>query len=228
MAEQLVFSLVDDEPPRFANFAAGPNDEAVALLEAAASRRAGESIVLWGGEGAGKSHLLQAFVAAAAAAGARARFFAQASDVDDAALADDAIDAVAVDDIDRADEAAQARLFTLFNALRGRGGAFVASSRTAPARLALRDDLRTRLGWGLVLEIRVLGDADKPRALAAYARGRGFALTDEAIDWLLVHGRRDMRSLTRALASIDRYSLAQRRAVSLPLLREWLAAQALR
>src|SRR5690606_18286316 len=89
-------------------------------------------------------------------------------------------------------------------------------------RLALRDDLRTRLAWGLAYEIVPLADADKPAALAAYARARGFALAGEVIAYLLAHGRRDMRSLVATLAALDRRSLALKRPVTVPLLREWM------
>ena len=67
-----------------------------------------------------------------------------------------------------------------------------------------------------------LSDDEKPAALAAYARARGFSLADDVIGYLLAHGRRDMRTLVATLAALDRRSLAQKRPVTLPLLREWL------
>jgi DnaA family protein len=78
------------------------------------------------------------------------------------------------------------------------------------------------LGWGLVYELIPLADADKPAALAAYARGRGFRLADEVIDYLLAHGRRDMGALVGALAALDRHSLANKRPITVPMLRAWL------
>jgi len=220
LAEQLVFALVEAEPPTFANFVAGPNAETIAALARAASARGGEAITLWGAEGAGKSHLLRAFVAAAADAGRSAHYVAAPADADAA----DAAECVAIDQVDRADADAEARLFTLFNAVRAREGQWVAAMRLPAARSALRDDLRTRLGWGLTFEVRALDDADKPGALMAYARQRGFELGDDVIAYLLAHGRRDMRSLTATLAALDRYSLSTRRAVSVSLLRDWMAS----
>ena len=67
-----------------------------------------------------------------------------------------------------------------------------------------------------------LADADKPAALAAYARARGFRLADEVIDYLLAHGRRDMPALIGALAALDRHSLATKRPITIPMLRSWL------
>lgn len=219
--EQLVLELVSPEPPAFRTFVVGRNAEAVAALErAAAGTLAERGIVLWGASGAGKSHLLAASVEAAARHGRRAIHWASPAEVDPDAELGGAL--VAVDDVDRADADATARLFTLYNALADRGGTFVAASGLPPARLALRDDVRTRLSWGLVLEVVPLADDEKPAALAAYARSRGFALSDEVIVYLLAHGRRDMRALVATLAALDRASLAQKRAVTVPLLRDWL------
>jgi DnaA family protein len=88
--------------------------------------------------------------------------------------------------------------------------------------MPLRDDLRTRLGWGLVFELVPLADADKPAALAAFANARGFRLEEDAIGYLLAHGRRDMGSLVGALIALDRRSLALQRPITIPLIREWL------
>jgi DnaA family protein len=220
VAEQLVFELVAPEPPTFANFVAGRNAEAVRALERAATGTFPETgIVLWGPPGAGKSHLVAATVAAARAAGRPAMRCAAPSqwpsDAERGAL-------VAIDDLGSADAAAQARLFTLYNALREQGGTLVGAAEVPPARLPFRDDVRTRLAWGLAYEIVPLADDEKPAALAAYARSRGFALDGEVIAYLLAHGRRDMQALVATLAALDRRSLALKRPVTVPLLREWM------
>lgn len=219
--EQLVFELVEPEPPAFRTFVAGRNGEAVASLERAAVGALAEtSIVLWGPPGAGKSHLLSATVAAATVAGRPASYCASPANLGREAPAPGTL--VAVDEVGAADAEGQARLFTLYNTLRERGGTLVVAADAPPARLPLRDDVRTRLSWGLVYEIVPLADAEKPAALAAYARSRGFALSDDVIVYLLAHGRRDMRTLVGTLAALDRRSLAQKRPVTVPLLREWL------
>jgi DnaA family protein len=133
---------------------------------------------------------------------------------------------VCVDAIDTADENAQARLFTLYNALAAARGHLVGAAHRAPAQLALRDDLRSRLAHGLVYEIAGLADADKAEALAAYAAERGFRLSAEVIDYLLAHGRRDMATLVATLGALDRHSLASKRPITVPLLREWMERRA--
>jgi DnaA family protein len=98
----------------------------------------------------------------------------------------------------------------------------LAAASVAPARLTLRDDLRTRLAHGLVYEIAALADHDKAQALCAYAAERGFRLSTDVIDYLLAHGRRDMATLVTTLAALDRHSLAAKRPITVPLLREWM------
>jgi DnaA family protein len=216
-AEQLILDLARPEAPTFANFVADANREAVAALSALADGTLPHpGLLVWGGSGGGKTHLLHA---ATAAARDRGRFVVErvvgAGDVRPGML-------VVVDDVHAFAPNPQAALFTLVNALASAGGQWLAASHVPPMRMPLRDDLRTRLALGLVLEIRPLADADKPAALAAYARERGFHLSDDVIVYLLAHGRRDMKSLVATLAALDRRSLAMKRNVTVPLLREWL------
>jgi DnaA family protein len=225
--EQLVFDLAAPEPPSFANFVAGSNHEVVAALVALAGGARGDvSLLLWGGAGTGKTHLLRATIGAAAARGAQAQFFAAPGALqgaDPERLARSAL--VAVDAIDTATPPAQALLFTLYNALNAGGGRLVVASRSPLAALALREDVRTRLGAGLVYELAPLADDDKPAALAAYARERGFTVPADVIAYLLAHGRRDMATLLRVLSALDRHSLATKRPLTVPLLRDWLRGE---
>ena len=219
--EQLTLELAASEPPVFANFVGRTNEEAVTALRRFAGGDLGETgIVLWGAPGSGKTHLLRAAVAAAESAGRPARYFAHPALAEATPFAHRAL--ICVDDVDAADATAQARLFTLYNALAMSAGQLAAAARAAPARLHLRDDLRTRLAHGLVYEILVLADADKRDALTAYASERGFRLPLDVIDYLLVHGRRDMPTLVATIAALDRYSLAAKRPITVPLLREWM------
>jgi len=223
--EQLILELMEPEPPAFDNFVAGPNREAVATLRRLASGDLPETgVLIWGPAGVGKSHLLKAVTALAVGAGRPARYVADPAKLLSMSALSSAI--VCIDAIDQADAFAQGALFTLYNALVASGGHLVAAADAAPARLELRDDLRTRLAHGLVYEIAALRDADKAQALAGFAADRGFRLAREVIDYLLSHGRRDMATLVATLAALDRHSLAAKRPITVPLLREWMQRQA--
>ena len=85
-----------------------------------------------------------------------------------------------------------------------------------------REDLRSRLAWGLVYEVKPLTDAERATYLRAEAARRGLRLADDVVTYLLIHVRRDMGSLGAILDHLDRTSLEQQRAVTLPLVREAL------
>lgn len=216
MPRQLIFELAGDAAPSFDNFLVGQNAELVAHLRAlAANTLAERAVVVWGATGSGKSHLLAAAVASFTGPAHRVRHAAPPTQVDAAAL-------YAVDDVDTADAGDQANLFTLYNACRECGARLLMTAGTPPLQTRLRDDLRTRIGWGLVLELKPLADADKPAALAAYAEQHGFRLGNEVIAFLLSHVRRDMATLMSTLRALDRYSLSTKRPVTVPLVRELL------
>jgi DnaA family protein len=225
--QQLVFDLVAPEPPTFANFVPGRNAEALgALARFAAGGGEETGLLVWGEPGAGKTHLLRAAVAEATMRGRPAAYVGDPGALgamDPDALARQAL--VAVDAIDSAGPDAQAKAFTLYNTLRASRGSLLAASGVPPAYLTLREDLRTRLGWGLVYEVVPLTDAEKPAALEGYARQRGMRLGEGVVEYLLLHGRRDMAWLTASLAALDRHSLAAKRPLTVPLLRQWLQRQ---
>src|SRR3954447_9167712 len=194
--EQLVFELAAAEPPLLSNFLAGRNAEVAAAIPGFVTGRTGETgLFLWGAPGAGKTHLLRAAHALAEQEGCRSAYFASPAAIDDGRAMSGLTDVVLVDRIDEADEIASARLFTVYNALKERGGRFMATSGTPPAAIAMREDLRTRLGWGLVYEVFTLRDEEKTAAVQACALQRGFSLGDDVLEYWMRHGRRDMPSL---------------------------------
>jgi DnaA family protein len=221
--QQLTFELAPPESPGFDNFLPGRNVEACAALERFARGEAGEpGMLLWGAPGVGKSHLLAAAADAAQRAGRYARHLISPELAPAAAPELGAL--IAVDEVHRASPSAQGNLFTLYNALAATGGQLVVASATPPAQLALRPDLRTRLTHGLVYEIVALEDDAKPAALARYAAAHGFRLDEGVIAYLLAHYPRDMGSLLRTLRALDRHSLAAKRPITVPFVRETLGA----
>ena len=194
MTRQLALPISPAPEPTLENFVPGANAELLARLRALAAGELAESVLyLWGEPGSGRSHLL--------AASARPGL------------------AVA-DDVERLNAAGQIALFNAINAARDAGGTVLAAGNAPPAQLALREDLKSRLAWGLVYQVKPLTDAEKALTLHGEAARRGLRLSDEVVWYLLTHVRRDLHSLIALLDRIDRASLEQRRAVTLPLVRE--------
>lgn len=227
--KQLVFDLGRPFVPTFANFIGEANAEAVAVLQQVAAGRApGQVVYLWGSAGGGKSHLLQAAVTEGERAGLLVRRIdgrvpsheAPRDDVPRHDVLPGTL--LQLDHVDEMTAAAQAAAFTLFNATRDSAGAVVAAGRVPPARLPIREDLRTRLSWGLAFEVVPATDDEKRLAIASAAGERGIAIDADVVTYLLHHGPRDLPSLLAAVAALDRLSLASRRGVTVPLVREWL------
>src|SRR5262245_7011166 len=129
---QLPLEISQPAAPSLDNFVAGANAEPLATVRALAAGTLNETIVyLWGERGSGRTHLLHA-----------------------AARANSAL--VVADDVQSLDAPAQQALFVAINAAREGGPRVLAAGATAPAQLSLREDLRTRLGWGLVYQLKPL------------------------------------------------------------------------
>jgi DnaA regulatory inactivator Hda len=223
---QLTLDLGTPPPSTFDNFHIGANAELVARLrglDAAlmAGPIADRTFYVWGEPGNGRSHLLQAL--AYEAPPGHVRYLGPQSAL--AAFTFDArVTIYAIDDCDSLSGAQQIALFNLFNEVRAYPGcALVATGNAPPMGLSVREDLRTRLGWGLVFHLAPLSDEGKAAILKLAARERGIALADDVPAYLLTHFRRDMPSLMGLLDALDRFSLEQKRAVTLPLLRTMLA-----
>lgn len=224
---QIPLDLNAAEPASLDNYVAGSNGEALALLRALAGPDLAarpRSLYLWGDPGSGKSHLLDALAAALGEAAIRLGPASPLADFE----ADPTGRIAIVDDCDLLDAPRQEAAFHLYNrVLAAPPAAFVAAGSQPPLGLALRDDLRTRLGWGVVLRLALLSDDEKADALRRAARGRGLALPDELIHYLLTHRSRDIRWLLRLLDALDRFALERKRAITLPLLREFENAEPL-
>ena len=226
---QLLLNLEAPKPPTLASFVSGRNAEVAALLTALEGAHASGTaldlgqrfIYLWGERAAGKSHLLQALAAASDSRLIVADTLPEES-VEATFAFDASVRLYLIDDCDRLTPAAQIAAFALFNQVRDNGGALVASGALPPAHLTLREDLRTRLGWGLIYHLHELTDGEKIDALCRNAEQRALRLSPGVLPYLMTHFQRDMRSLSAMLDALDRYSLETQRPITLPLLRSLL------
>lgn len=215
---QLLLGITPEWNPTLENFVAGRNAELLTVLRhALAGKQSERSLYIWGESGSGKSHLLHAAVGQALASGQKA-IYLHARMPEAAEL--EAMQVVAVGGVEALDELAQIALFALYNRMRENGGVLLVSGASAPAHLQLRDDLRTRLGWGLVYQVQALSEDEKAQALNQHAQARGFNLPHEVTQYLLRHGRRDLPSLLGVLDALDVHCLRLKRAPSVPLLKE--------
>lgn len=221
---QIPLDLHRIEAPSLENFVVGRNGEVLAqmrLLREGAALAGAALVYLWGEPGCGKTHLLQALKGAQRVLGADSPLDAFAPE---ALGADGVPSIVAIDDCERLDDEHQQRAFQLINHARARHGTtVVAAGAQPPLALALRDDLRTRLGSGLVYRLQLLSDDEKAAVLNRIASERGVAISSDVVPWLITHTSRDIRALLRLFDALDRHAFERKRAITLPLLRELAA-----
>ena len=225
MAQQLILDILPPPEPTLANLIVGENAAVVAAVKAL---KTGQTLYLWGSEGCGRTHLLKA-----ASQHHQGVYFAahQAKDLQARLDQDTAMPpCVAIDDAHRLDEQDASAVFRLYNRWREEASGvhafrLILAGDRAPMQLQLREDLRTRLGWGSVYRLFALSDTEKFTALTVNARERGTPLSADVVHWLLAHGSRDIRELFGWLEALEKYALARHRSLTLPLLKTMLAVE---
>ena len=200
--KQLLLDIQPQALPTITNFVVGKNAEAMHSLNQALSGDASTRFIyFWGAAGSGKSHLLQAAKIVAA---------------------EKNLPLICADDVHLLNEEAQIRLFDTYNQIRAGEGILFAAGNAAPNQMGLRDDLATRLAWGLTYQMHPLSDEEKAQALKNHAAARGMKLPDEVIDYCLRYLRRDLPNLMATLEALDEWSLTEKKPVTVPLLRKLL------
>ena len=213
---------------RFASFVAGRNVEVATLLDGppAAMPRV---TWIWGREGTGKTHLLEAACAAVAGRDGAATYLDPSSGAEPGWLEGcEGLDLVCLDGLDgiASDEAWNAALFRLYTLMQDGAARLVVASEAPPASLAFRlPDLRSRLLAASVHQLHELDDAGLCEALRLRAARRGLELSEEGALYLLHRLPRDMHTLCAVLDRLDEASLAARRRLTVPFLRSVLGDQ---
>jgi len=231
MPAQLPLQLSFPEAPRFDQFHAGNNREVIEILKDCA-RGVGESyLFLWGDEGCGKTHLLHACCREAHGKGEAVGYLPMTELVAYGPEILQGLEQMAllcIDDIHalagkpRWEEA----LFHGFNRWRENSIRLIISANQAPAELPIAlPDLKTRLTWGLTLRLHPFNDEDKLAALQLRARQLGLELSPQVGRFLLTHTPRDLPSLWRLLNSLDQATLAAKRKLTIPFLKDYLESE---
>ncbi len=212
--------------PTLENFVAVGNEAALDHLRLWAGNptRSPVPAFLWGEGGSGKTHLLRAVREALRDHGSPVGWM-DASTFDPPDF-DERWEAVLLDDVQLYTASQQAAAFNWFvnaqNPAHGPARWVLAASDRPPADLLLREDLRTRLGWGHVFQLRALGEAERRSVLRRAADERGVFLGDEVMDFMLKRFSRDLSSLMLLLERLDGYALRTQRAITIPLIKSML------
>jgi DnaA family protein len=197
-------------------------------LELALQGNTYRQMYLWGASGSGKSHLLQACCQAIGAQQSAIYIPLKMclelgpdiiEGIDDHML-------ISIDDIDvvAGHPAWEEALFHLYNRIRDRERStlIISSTQSSMTSSIQLPDLRSRLNWGLVIQLHELADADKVSTLILHAKKRGFDLPRSVGQFLLNRCSRNMHDLHNLLNKLDKASLVAQRKITIPFVKEIL------
>lgn len=233
LTKQLPLALRWPPHQRFEHFFAGTNAAALATLQQVVTGAQASWPFLAGARGSGKTHLLIAACQLATENDCSVQYLPLQrvkAPLETAIRSSGGSQFLAVDDVQQVagNAAAEHALFDLYNRARAEGTTMLFAAREAPAQLALGlPDLRSRLGACTLLPLQPLTEQERRKVLREHAAARGIRLDDAVLDWLFTRHARDLVALHDLLERMDRASLAARRRITIPFLREFLREDSL-
>ena len=220
--KQIALDIGLETAPTLASFFAGPNEPALGHLRlwAGSPTRSPVPTYLWGADGSGKTHLLRAVQHALREQGASAGWLD--ATVHEPPEYNPDWSVLLLDDVQLFTAVQQHAAFNWFVNAQTHQRGVLAAGLLPPADLALREDLRTRLGWGHVFHLQVLSEPERRAVLRQEADARGVFLGDEVMDFMLTRFSRDLGHLMALLGQLDGYALQTKRAITIPLIKSML------
>ena len=229
---QLPLSVALRDDANFDNFFVNGNALLVDKIQQSIGQKTTDGVIFfWGENASGKTHLLQAICDKAAKSNLEAAYIPLgASQELDVGILEGlaSYDVVCIDDIDSISGQMvwEKSLFSLYNrALDNNTQMYFTATHSVKEILFQLADLSSRLTWGFVFHLQALADEEKPMALQAHAKGRGFDMPDNVAAYLLNHYPRDMNALSDLLEKLDTATLAAQRKLTVPFVKQWLATQ---
>lgn len=217
---QMPLALQPPRRPTFDNFVSGPNAAVLATL--CDGLESGGWYFLGGPDGSGRSHLLTAVFNERHRRGQATHFIGAADSRQRALLEHAAGDWMVVDDVDAlaGDAEGERALFNALNRWRAdRSGVLMSGHGRDRFELP---DLRSRLGQATRLTLRPLDETDLAELIRQLAAGHEVPLGRGTVDYILSRAPRNAGTIVTLMEQCARQALAERRAVSIPLVREVL------
>ncbi len=119
----------------------------------------------------------------------------------------------------------QEAMFHLYNLYRNEGGNILFTSQQAPARLNFElKDLQSRLNIVPSIEIKAPDDDLLSSLIVKLFADRQILVSPEIITYMLNNMQRSFSFARKAVAEIDNISLARKRAISIPIVKEALSS----
>jgi len=226
--QQLALDLQLADYALFDTFYVGPNAAVLSAVKQAATESGPQVHWIWGAPGSGRSHLLQAAVAAAGDAGHACAWLPLANNSLEPAMLEGmgGLDLLCVDDVDSVagDNAWERALFAVFEELRANNGRLLVTAAMAMPESGIRlRDLASRLASGPTWKLQSMGDEEQLAALQLRSNWRGLDLPDEAGQFLLRRTDRSSTALFLLLDKLDQAALTAQRRLTVPFIKSVLS-----
>lgn len=223
MTQQLTLGIRLRDDATFDNYFSGQNEQVVHNLQ----MQEEPYVFLFGADGTGKSHLLQAACHETGKKGLPVVYLPLAEEGLMPAMLDglESMSLIALDDIQEiiGNEDWEYALFNLYNRVREKGVRMLVSSAEPLASLNIKlADLKSRLSWGPIFQLSSLSDKEKQHALQQRAKNRGLDLEDDVVTYLLKRSSRDMSSLFTLFEKLDKASMVEKRKLTIPFIKDYL------
>lgn len=193
--DQLLLNIHPSSEKTLDNFIIGDNFEAISTFKDFVSNKNIQFLYLWGLKGSGKSHLSEVV---------------KRNNI------------LVIEDIDTYKDFEQINAFNLFNECKETNNKLFVTGGNSPKNMGLREDLASRLSWGLVYQIKALTDDEKKLALLSHAKRKGMLFDIKVIEYCMRNLKRDLHYLISTLDALDHWSLKTKKPITIPLLKKLL------
>lgn len=223
---QIPFEFGNFQKIDFTSFIEGENQDLLDFLNTMTKKKKNDCLYIWGSQGTGKTHLLQAACKQADDMNSQVTYIPlkQHEEFDSEIFNGlGKLDLICVDDLEfiSGNLEWQQRLTLLYNEIRDNNNSIIISSTSSPKNIKIElDDLKSRLVWGQVHKIKPPNDELKIEILKRKASERSFELSESVAEFLIHRTDRDLNSLIKILDVIDHSSLAAKRKVTIPFVKK--------
>jgi len=194
--DQLLLNIHPPSEKTLENFIIGDNVETISTLKNFLSSKNLHFFYLWGAAGSGKSHLSEVV---------------KKNNIE------------VIEDIETFNNFEQISAFNFFNDCKENNKKLFVTGSNSPKNMGLREDLASRLSWGLVFQIKALTDDEKKLALLSHAHQKGILLDKKVIEYCMKYLKRDLHYLIATLDALDNWSLKTKKPITIPLLQKLIA-----
>lgn len=226
--QQLPLPISPDSQATFCNtYISKANRELVTTLHAFGCVQVESFIFLWGSNGSGITHLLEATQNKLHSLSIQYLPLRQLKDFPPELILEgiDDLDLICIDDFQEicGEKKWEQSLFNLFNQVRDSNNRLLVGSHLSPRQLPLvLPDLKSRMQWGTVFQLQSFSEEEKIGLLKFKASKLAMALPDDVIYFLIQRVGRSIADLLMVMDRLDKASLIEQRRLTIPFVKKIL------